>query len=333
MRIFQSTLMVLLFFFVTAVRADELSERESIKDTVRTAFIDSDFKKLDALAEQYRSSKARTVSGLWKLTVFYSTFDALGNSPAYGEQSLDGFEQQARKWIDEAPESKSAYIAYATLLYRHAFFVRGDGYAASVAPEKWPVFRKYLNKAYRQLAASKAFASSDPHWYATMLHVATGEYWPEPKFDALLDEATAREPYYYELYFAALMRKTPNWGGSLDDVARLIDHAVELTKPKDGVGFYARGYWYAMDAYLGRKMFRDSQTYWPQIHAGFEDLVKQYPDEWNLNAFARFACISHDTDTTRKAFARLDGRINPKAWDSDDMAAGCEEWSSDDSPK
>ena len=141
--------------------------------------------------------------------------------PAYGEQSLDGFEQQARKWIDEAPKSKSAYIAYATLLYRHAFFVRGDGYAASVARRNGRCSGNISIRPIGSLRPARPLQSSDPHWYATMLHVATGEYWPEPKFDALLDEATAREPYYYELYFAALMRKTPNWGGSLDDVARL----------------------------------------------------------------------------------------------------------------
>ncbi|RNJ43373.1 hypothetical protein B5V01_19420 [Mesorhizobium erdmanii] len=298
MRIIQVVLILLSFLFMTNANADEIEDREGIRGTVRVAFLDGNFKKLDAIAEEYRDSKARTASGLWKLTTFYSTFDILAWYPTYGEQSLDRFEQQAKKWIDEAPESKSAYIAYAILLYRHAFFVRGNGYASSVAPENWPVFRKYLNEAHRQLAASKAFASSDPHWYATMLNVATGEYWPEPEFDALLDEAAGREPYYYEIYFAAIIRKAPQWGGSLDDVAELIDHAVQLTKPQDGVGFYARGYWYAMDQYLGRKMFRDSQTYWAKIKAGFEDLVKQYPDEWNLNAYARFACISLDAEAT-----------------------------------
>ena len=333
MRIFQLILIVLSLFFVTNGRADEIADRESITDTVKSAFLDGDFKKLDALADEYRNSKARTGSGLWKLSRFYSAFDTLGDSPAYGERSLDRLEQQAKKWIDEAPESKSAYIAYATLLYQHAFFVRGSDYASAVAPGKWPVFLKYLAEARRQLEASKAFASSDPHWYAIMLNVATGENWPEPKFDALLDEATAREAYYYEVYFAAITRKSPMWGGSIEDVNKLIEHAVALTKPEDGSGFYARGYWFAMGWTLRRKMFENSTTYWPRINAGFESLVKQYPDDWNLNSFARFACISRDPKVAHRAFLQLDGRIIPQMWESDTMARTCEEWATEDGSK
>jgi len=108
MRIFQLALIVLSLFFVTNGRADEIADRENIADTVKSAFLDGNFKKLDALADEYRNSKARTGSGLWKLSRFYSAFDTLGDSPAYGERSLDRLEQQAKKWIDEAPESKSA---------------------------------------------------------------------------------------------------------------------------------------------------------------------------------------------------------------------------------
>ncbi|UCI20670.1 DUF4034 domain-containing protein [Mesorhizobium sp. B2-1-8] len=325
-------MIILAFLFATSGHADEISETQGIFDNVKAAFLDGNFKELDQIADEYRNGKTRTPSGLWKLTKFYNAIDILGYDPAGDEQSLYRLEEQVKKWIDEAPESKSAYIAYAILLSRHAFFIRGDGYAPSVPPERWPGYLKYLGKARRQLEASKAIASSDPHWYAAMLDVANGENWPEAKFDALLDEAATKEPYYYQSYFVAIRHKSPMWGGSLDAVRKVIEYAVAMTKPEDGIGFYARGYWYAMDEVLGARHFRGSTVDWPQINAGFEDLIKQYPDDWNINAWARFACVSLDASTTQKAFARLDGRIIPRQWKGD-MVHGCQELASDDSQK
>ncbi|WP_292471273.1 hypothetical protein [Mesorhizobium sp.] len=333
MRILQVALIFLSSLVVAKGQTDEIDDRKSIAETVKTAFFAGHFNELDQIAGEYRTSKARTSSGIWKLTIFYSVFGAPESHPPYGERSFAGFEQQAKRWIDEAPDSKSAHIAYATLLYRHAFFIRGDGYAPSVAPEKWSGFFEYLNKAHKQLAASKGFASSDPHWYATMLDVAKGENWSEPDFDALFDEATTREPYYYETYFAAIERKLPIWGGTVEDVERLIDHAVMLTSPEDGVGFYARGYWYAMDRYFGSDIFQNSRVDWPKLNAGFESLVKQYPDAWNLNTFARIACIALDAEATHKAFVQLNGRIISGTWPNDAMAQTCEEWSRHESSK
>jgi hypothetical protein len=56
----------------SAVAADELGERRAVAQTVRQALWAGDFQTLEQLATTYRKEKARTSSGLWKLSLFYA---------------------------------------------------------------------------------------------------------------------------------------------------------------------------------------------------------------------------------------------------------------------
>ena len=49
----------------------------------------------------------------------------------------------------------------------------------------------------------------------------------------------------------------------------------------------------------------DGTANWPRMKSGFEHIVKDHPDPWNLNNFAKFACMARDRDTLRGLMARI----------------------------
>lgn len=59
---------------------------------------------------------------------------------------------------------------------------------------------------------------------------------------------------------------------------------------------------------------------------GIADVLKRYPDQWNINNFAHFACLAGDRDETAKLTARVTDSI-PEAWANDaTLLARCREW-------
>jgi len=64
-------------------------------------------------------------------------------------------------------------------------------------------------------------------------------------------------------------------------------------------------------------MFQDGSTDWSRMKAGFEELVSAYPDPWNINNFARFACIAGDWRTMGRLSEKIGEAPIPAAWHDD----------------
>ena len=52
-------------------------------------------------------------------------------------------------------------------------------------------------------------------------------------------------------------------------------------------------------------MFTDGQADWPRMRRGFERLTHDYPDRWNINAYAKFACVAGDARTLKQQLAKI----------------------------
>jgi hypothetical protein len=73
-------------------------------------------------------------------------------------------------------------------------------------------------------------------------------------------------------------------------------------------------------------VFHDSPATWPNMKAGFEGLMKRYPrSNWNLNAFAYFACLADDAPTYGILRARIGSNVISTAWASNHSAEVCDE--------
>ncbi len=233
---------------VEASSTDEMSERKSIINTVDLAIARQDFAALDALEREYRTSRAHTPSGLWKLAFFHA---AVQYNLGEGLERKDGCIYRhapfVEQWRAAAPNEPAPIITEAALWVMQASCIRGSGYASEVQPSAWAGFHEAIGKAYRVLAAGRTAASVDPEYYAVMVKIYRGQGRPRDEFEHLVDEATKREPYYHRTYFNAAWSYLPQWGGSFRELDQFARSAAERTRASDKSGFYARIYWVLED--------------------------------------------------------------------------------------
>src|ERR1043165_9845458 len=95
----------------THARAEELQERAAIDSQVYELLQDEDLAALEAMADSYRQTQARTSSGLWKLTLFYVAVER-----SFESESGDWAVQCAKAWVDRYPQSPTAHLVYAGAL-------------------------------------------------------------------------------------------------------------------------------------------------------------------------------------------------------------------------
>ncbi len=146
-----------------------------------------------------------------------------------------------------------------------------------------------------------------------MLEVGLAQGWPRERFLATYEEAARRHPYYLPIHFAASAYHAPRWYGSTEASRSFIERATERTAPRWGDTLYARLNWSTWT----RDMFEDGQADWARMKAGFERIVKDHPDPWNVNNFARFACHAGDLQTAARLATLIGDKPMAAAWYND----------------
>jgi hypothetical protein len=292
----------------------ELAEGAEITKEVSTLLDSERFDELDSLADGYRSTKARTSSGLWKLAYFYGAFTEIFPRQYQSTGIWARLAEPVEHWIKHSPNSPAARLAYATMLINQAWGIRGMGYADTVEPQQWTPFFAKAEQARQYLEMVKPIASGDPNWYRAMIEVATMQGWDEAHYYALLHEALNREPLYYDTYFTAANRDLPKWYGDADKVEALAQEAVRRTRTSDGAGLYARIYWSASAGGFKDELFETSHVDWLEMKRGIDDVLSQYPDDWNLNHFAKFACLAGDYAKAAELIDRIKDKPLPSVW-------------------
>ncbi|MFP5418083.1 MAG: cytoplasmic protein [Gammaproteobacteria bacterium] len=308
--------------------ADELKERQVTSDTAVTYFHSGQFAALDRDAKRYRDKGDRTSSGLWKLTLFYTGLSGIPNSAVTDEAYWQDLERKAQQWISAFPDSPAGHLVYADFLMSHGWMYRGNGWSHQVRQSDWKPFHEYVAKTRQYLNKHKAVAARDPRWYELMIKVATAEGWEIEAFNALVDEATSRHPYFYQIYFAAIHYLTPKWHGSKEEIEKFAQNAVSKTRSVENDAMYARIYWVASQSNYGDSLFTDSDVVWSKMSKSIDEVLKRYPDQWNINNFAYFSCLAGDAKKTSSLMTRMTGRPIMQAWKSMDFHDRCKRWSS-----
>jgi hypothetical protein len=304
-------------FFLLSLPAnalgDELTDRLTMSRNAVDLLDTEHLSQLDAMITKARNEKTRTGSGVWSLTVLYAAIaNALPQTPP--QQGWLEAQTLLENWVTNYPQSPAGPIAYGHLLISRALVHLGGGRGDRVEPENVEGFLSEIKQARIFLETYKTTASADPQWYRLMEQIAAYQRWPEEKFSALLSEALQREPLYYENYFAAVDYYGPKWGGSAEALESFARRAAEQTKSTEGSGMYARIYWYAWQTQYGDSLFRQSNVDWPTMKESFRDLLAKYPEAWNTNNFARFACLSEDKETTAELIAKIDAKPLRGVW-------------------
>lgn len=305
--------------------AAELKERDVIRSEVARLLDANDFAGLESMAADYRSNEARTRSGVWKLTVFYSGFRAKARFNGKDDPRWKVLSDQLRDWQRVYPESPTPVIANAVVMKRYAKALKPVVFLqrASTASTEDAAFVMALtaNKAY--LEKHKAVAARDPHYYVIWSNLAFALGTDPSEFFDTVDEGMQAHPDYYQLYFAAMDFHAPKLRGDAKAVEAFANMAVERTKSEEGLGLYARVYWYAMSAFFGEDMFRRSMVDWAKMSKGIDDVLARYPDQWNINNFALVSCLAGDAAKTRVLLDRIEGYPISQVWKSHDVFRSC----------
>lgn len=301
-----SRIVVLVFLVVagTPLRAEtnplsveaEKEARESIRMAVGQMVKARNYEFLNRQAEQYRTTRSRTASGIWNLSMFHEGIDWYFPS----RQQLS--EQTWAAWIAELEEHRRAnagepwpHIALARAWHGKAWWHRGGGWVNEVAPESWRLVEENSRKAQAILLEAKAVASIDPQWYAQMLYVMRLGSRPGHEILAVLHEGVMREPHYFATHIAGGIGLLPKWGGNYEMLDSWIRAAAKSTAASEGQSFYARIYWglWGQDKDL-RVVMQNSPEKWTRMKVGMIDTLRRYPSLHNTRQFLQFACQIND---------------------------------------
>ena len=305
---------------LTGARADdsELAVRRKIESEANNALRSGNVEKLEAMASEFRVKRSRTPSGVWKLTYFYRGIESAvtadnRDDPNPGKAPL----ATADAWQRAYPNSPSAKYAKGAILAKRAWLIRGHGFAGSVPEAAWQPFREGMEAARVYLESVKSVASADPAWYCEMANIAKAQSWPVDRFEAFATEVLERHPYYYQALGCTAEYWSPRWGNaSAKAVESFADRAVEKTRKEDGSSVFARTYWSISSNEVDPALFGTNLSAWPKVRQGFKDLIERYPDPWNINHFARFACLARDTRQFNELASRIGSTPMQEVWGS-----------------
>ena len=276
---------------LTKPTLDGKMERDQFMAAVAQNFAREDFATLEALAEELRQSRERLGDGIWLSDAFFSAFHLVPEATA---ERCALFESRLAHWETARPGSLVVLLVKAGFHRDLAWKSRTARSARKVTPEGWEGFRRELAVA-RQLLDDHPAAKMYPEYFCILQDIALGQGWPKADYFRLFDEATRSEPEYYKFYFNTACYLLPRWYGRKGE----WEAFAEAQRQKHGAGgegdaLYTRIAW-SLSVSYGRHFFHESAISWDVMAAGFDYLIKQYPDSRHLkNAYANFAWKAGD---------------------------------------
>lgn len=321
-------LVVLLYTFATTAQAAEFGDgpraRGVLTSQVKKMFTDRKFAEIDAMADEFRTTKSRFPDGVWKLQIFITAFDLATRTPQW---AFGSYISLAEEWCRTRPKSITARTVLAKAWSDYAWKERGGGYASEVKEEAWPVVRERLDKAWQIINEPLLPGVSDcPTRHNLRLTLAKTRGVERELFEELFQEALRQSPGYYHHYAIKAGYLHPKWHGEEGEWQRFIENVVDRNPGNEGATIYTRTAW---SMFLGNdwQNFLDSGVSWTKMKAGFTEIDRNYPNSpWILNTFAKFACRAGDRDTANALFKRIGlDSFYPEAWGSDNVDS-CRSW-------
>lgn len=279
------------------------------------------FADLDQLFEDWNAQAERMADGRWKLSVFYEALDQQFPVAA----NWDKIGTDILNWRQKTPKSRAAALTEVIYWRAYAWNARGQGYANSVTPEGWQLFRERMTKAMAVLHDCKSFAASSPLWTRLALDLAREIQLPGRDLAIIFAEGVAAHPDFLPNYTSVAVTLSPRWGGNWQAVDSFVTEAVKDT-PAEGTSLYARLYWSLFEREdPGFNLFSNTLATWPRMKQGFQDLARLYPHSaYNMNNFAAAACMAGDKATFQSVRFLLGKSVMPEVWPTNYSFDNCE---------
>jgi hypothetical protein len=310
-----------------AERADKAYD--ALVAEVSRALLQGDVKRLEDLAISAAPSTEVLNNGLPKLAAFYIALS--GEREGYRSAPPEQWDRMlaaADRWQRAFPRSPYAVLGKAALLVAHGWAARGFGYASTVTREGWTTFRESLGAAHKELETKRSLAGMSPEWYAEMVKVSVGLSLGRAQLAALTDEALQKHPEYYPIYIYAVNAFLPEWGGSTEQLVAYVEH-IRAAAPRGlGPTLYAQIYYEASCcAYQDGLIFTEAGAQWYKLMQGLEDLRRRYPDPYNVDMEAYFACSAIDSLVLPGLMAEIGNSPHPSIWKDAHFFRACQEMS------
>lgn len=291
---------------VSRVRNNEILDRQNFQKNIQVLFENNKFDELNKIYIQLLKSEERTSSGLWKLTVFYDSFDKIltAKEEEQSKKIWESHYKKISKWSSEYPNIALPEILKAKLLLARAWQYRGEGYISTVSTENLKQWNTYLTKANDYLNHKiPSLSNVDPEWHVVNLDVKSFLNNSELEYKSALEDATNRFPYYYPIYFNAVVyHYSPKWGGDYEEIEKFAHFAVSKTNAKEGTAIYSRIYWVVADNMEIDKLRKESYIDWQYFRKSVREVLKQYPDQWNFSNYIYISCQVKDKKFTSELF-------------------------------
>ncbi len=294
--------------------------------------LERQFDDLDRAAGELRKNNATTSDGQPRLAAIYGGAAGClssGCSNRLSEALWQNQHQLLLEWRKKSPQSVTAEIALASFFVERGWAIRGKGYANTVKTEAWRDFQESIATARKHLEGATPAAKNDPGWYGAMLRVGLAQGWEPDQFEPIYREGIQKHPLYLPLYFNASSYFAPRWYGSAAALRAFVEESVAATRSRLGETLYARLNWSVWTP----EMFRNGQADWPRMKAGFERVVADYPDPWNVNNFAKFACVAGDAPTVFELAKKIGDKPIEAAWGSPEYYSQCVAYAQRDQKK
>jgi len=320
-------LAILVFALCRPVSAAELELEESLKSQAGALLRAGDFAQFDSIATRLRKTSERTPAGAWKLSMFYSgVVRAASDDP--GAAAWARLETGAAAYLAEHPDSPTAVVLGAKVLIEHAASHRGGEYASQVPQANWAPFYSYVNATLRLLDSHREVGSVDPEWYAIYVWALNLRDAPGPQILTFTRAALERYPQYYPIHYRAARALLPKWHGSKELMQQYLALALERTRATEGTQIYGRVIFnLARNSNRPLEELTEVGAQWAPFKASYEEILRAYPDPYNLEALRAMACLTGEKADYKAIRQRLTGPAASVAWfDTPQKQQACDDW-------
>lgn len=312
------------------LRLPELDQRQAFSDTVSRWFLDENFAGIENFTDLVREHNLRTGSGAWVLELIYGGIDdAPEMADAKTEADWRRLERISRNWQKAWPQSVTAKIAHAHLIKSRGWFYRGHEYARSTSERQFALFHRQVDRARDFLLLHPEAGHTDPQRHGLLLNLIGWQKNDDPlAFANAFEAATERFPDYYPIYFAAISYHVPKWGGTSGRVEAFAQDVMRKVGGSAGKVLYTRMYWSAVGTqFRGNSLFVESEARWEYMREGFQSIVEEYPSQWSINHYARFACLALDKTSAQHALGLMSEPVIERAWrNTGSLLGDCRSW-------
>jgi hypothetical protein len=228
-------------------------------------------------------------------------------------------------WVKELGRNGFSCLAEAMLDHGKAWEARGGGYAHTVSPEGWALYRKHLGTAMEKLHACPGKVKASGAWTLAELQMTFEDPKQRGRRLEVLASAADRWPDSVAVYEIPMRFAHPRWGGSFAMMDEVAMFAAERSKERLGEGMYAIAYERMFGVRTdGAYTLRDTRINWERAKLGFRDVERAkrgQPRIWRN--FAMMACQMRDRDEARRLLEMYDKQ---RAQASPLLNDGCREF-------